>query len=141
MYPNPVTGVFPVRAGNAIVLSVYYQAQQRRFILTLRDLTTGRHFRRSEKCAARTCARSSAEVISEAPSGTSGNILPLADYRAASFSAVTLAGAAGHRGGLVSRWWRTYRIIAVGPSSHRVIQRPTSLLRGQAFTNYWIRED
>jgi hypothetical protein len=141
MYPKPVSGVFAVKAGNAIVVSVYYQAQQRKFVLTLRDLTTGQHFSQAEKCAARTCARSSAEVISEAPSDTSGTILPLADYRAASFSGITLTSAAGHRGGLVSRWWSMYRIIGVGPSSRQVTQQPTSLLRGQAFTNYWIRED
>ena len=141
MYPKPVSGVFAVKAGNAIVASVYYQAQHRRFILTLRDLTTGRHFIRSEKCAAKTCLRSSAEVISEAPSDTSGNILPLADYRAASFSGVGLTSSAGHRGGLVSRWWSTYQIIGVGQSSRQVTQQPTSLFRGQAFTNYWIREN
>ena len=141
MYPKPVSGVFPVKAGNAIVVSVHYQAQPRRFVLTLRDLTTGRHFSRSEKCAAKRCTRSSAEVISEAPSDTSGNILPLADYRAASFSGVRLTSAAGRRGGLVSRWWRTYKIIGVGQSSRQVIQRPTSLFRGQAFTNYWLREN
>ena len=141
MYPKPVSGVFAVNAGNAIVVSVYYLAQHRRFVLTLRDLTTGRHFSRSEKCAAKACTRSSAEVISEAPSDTSGNILPLANYRAASFSGVTVTSAAGHRSGLVSRWWSTYQIIGVGQSSRQVTQQPTSLLRGQAFTNYWRREN
>ena len=141
MYPKPVSGVFTVKAGNAIVVSVNYQAQHRRFVLALRDLTTRRHFIRSEKCAAKVCLRSSAEVISEAPSDTSGNILPLADYRAASFSGVALTSAGGHRGGLVSPWWTTDQIIGVGQSSRRVTQQPTSLLRGQAFSNYWIREN
>lgn len=140
MYPKPVSGVFSVRPGNAITVSVSYQAQHRKFVLSFRDLTSGRHFTRTEKCAARACLRSSAEVISEAPSNTAGNILPLANYRAASFAGIALTAAAGHRGGLASRWWNTYQIIGVGPSSRQVTTQPTSLFRGQAFTNYWIRE-
>ena len=52
----------------------------------LRDVTNGRHFSPDPQCAAKACIRSSAEVISEAPSNGSGGILPLADYRAAGYS-------------------------------------------------------
>ncbi len=141
MYPKPVSGIFGVKPGNAIVASVSYQASSRKFVLTLRDLTTGRKFTRSEKCAARACPRSSAEVISEAPSNTKGKILPLADYRAESFSGVTLTSGAGHRGGLSAAWWNTDRIVGVGQSSRQVTQQPTALLRGQGFTDYWLREN
>jgi hypothetical protein len=141
MYPKPVSGVFAVRPGNAIVASVSYRATSQTFVLSLRDVTTGQNFTRSAKCAARACVRSSAEVISEAPSDTRGNILPLADYRAESFSAVTLTTAAGRRGGLSAPWWSTYRIVGVGQSSRQLTQQPTALLHGQAFANYWLREN
>ena len=95
MYPKPVSVAFQVRAGNAIEASVSYKRSARKFVLTLRDYTNGRHFSRTLKCAAKACIRSSAEVISEAPSNGSGGILPLADYRAASYSSITLTTSQG----------------------------------------------
>jgi len=71
MYPKPVSVAFKVRAGHAIQASVTYKRSARKFALMLRDTTSGRHFTRTLKCAAKVCLRSSAEVISEAPSSTS----------------------------------------------------------------------
>lgn len=78
-------------------------------------------------------------VISR-PAGNScsGKILPLADYRAAGFTAVAV-GTARRHGGLRSPWWRTYRIVGVGQTSHRVSQQPSSLYQGRAFSTYWFR--
>jgi hypothetical protein len=139
MYPKPVSVAFTVRAGNAVQASVTYKRSARKFVLMLRDTTSGRHFTRTLKCAAKACLRSSAEVISEAPSNGSAGILPLADYRAASFSSITLTTSGGHRSGLSSRYWNTFQIIGVGDSSHRLAAQPTSLFRGQAFSTYWFR--
>jgi hypothetical protein len=139
MYPKPVSVAFTVRAGNAVQASVTYKRSARKFVLMLRDTSSGRHFTRTLKCAAKVCLRSSAEVISEAPSSRSGGILPLADYRAASFSSITLTTSRGHRSGLSSRFWNTYQIVGVGDSSHELAAQPTSLFRGQAFTTYWFR--
>ncbi|MGI8450111.1 MAG: G1 family glutamic endopeptidase, partial [Streptosporangiaceae bacterium] len=102
MYPKRVTVVFPVRAGNAVQASVTYKRSTRKFVLMLRDLTNGRRLTRTLKCAAKACLRSSAEVISEAPSNGTGGILPLADYRAESFSSITLTTSGGRRSGLSS---------------------------------------
>ena len=77
-------------------------------------------------------------VISEAPSNGTGGILPLADYRAEGFSSITLT-TSGRRSGLSSRYWNTYRIVAVGASSHELEAQPTSLFQGQAFSTYWFR--
>ena len=66
----------------------------------LRDTTNGRHLTRTLKCAAKACLRSSAEIISEAPSNGTGGILPLADYRAEGFSGSTLTTTRGRRSGL-----------------------------------------
>ena len=139
MYPKPVTVVFPVRAGNAVQASVTYKQSTRKFVLMLRDMTSGRHLTRTLKCAAKICLRSSAEVISEAPSSNSGGILPLANYRAASFSSITLTTSKGHRSGLTSRYWKTYQIVGVGESSRKLAAQPTAVGRGQAFSVYWFR--
>jgi Peptidase A4 family len=139
MYPKPVTVVFAVGAGNAVQASVTYKKPNGKFVLMLRDTSDGRHFTRTLKCAAKACLRSSAEVISEAPSNGSGGILPLTDYRAEGFSGITLTTSRGHRSGLSSRNWKTYQIIGVGDSSHDLSAQPTSLFQGQAFSNYWFR--
>jgi len=139
MYPKPVTIVFPVRAGNAVQASVTYEKSTRKFVLMLRDTTNGRHLIRTLKCAAKACLRSSAEIISEAPSNGTGGILPLADYRAEGFSGSTLTTTRGRRSGLSSRYWNTYQIVGVGDSSHELEAQPTSLSQGQAFSTYWFR--
>jgi hypothetical protein len=139
MYPKPVSVAFTVHAGNAVRASVTYKRSARKFVLMLRDISTGRHFTRILKCAAKICLRSSAEVISEAPSSSSGGILPLANYRAASFSSITLTTSTGHRSGLTSRYWKTYQIVEVGESSRKLAAQPTSVGRGQAFSVYWFR--
>ena len=139
MYPKPVTIVFPVRAGNAVQASVTYKQPTRKFVLMLRDTTSGRHLIRTLKCAAKACLRSSAEIISEAPSNGTGGILPLADYRAEGFSGSTLTTTRGRRSGLSSRYWNTYQIVGVGDSSHELEAQPTSLSQGQAFSTYWFR--
>jgi hypothetical protein len=139
MYPKPVSIAFAVRAGHAVQVSVTYKKSARKFVLMLRDTSSGRHFTRTLKCAAKVCLRSSAEVISEAPSNGSSGILPLADYKAASFSSITLTTSRGHRSGLSSRYWNTFQIIGVGDSSHKLAAQPTSLFRGQAFSTYWFR--
>jgi len=138
MYPKSVQMVFQVHPGNAIQASVLYQPSRRKFLLRLRDISSGRHFTRRARCAASACTRSSAEVISEAPSSAAGKILPLADYRAAGFTAAAVSTARRH-GGLRSPWWRTYRIVGVGQTSHRVSQQPSALYQGLAFNTYWLR--
>jgi len=139
MYPKPVSVVFQVGAGNAVQASVTYKRSAGKFVLMLRDTTNGRHFSRTLNCAAKACIRSSAEVISEAPSNGSGGILPLADYRAASYSGITLTTSRGRRSGLISRHWNTFQIVGVGDSSHELAAQPTSLFQGQAFSVYWFR--
>jgi hypothetical protein len=105
----------------------------------LRDVTNGKHFSLTLKCAAKACIRSSAEVISEAPSNGSGGILPLADYRAEGYSGITVTTSRGHRSGLSSGSWKTFQIVGVGDSSHELEAQPTSLFHGQAFGTYWFR--
>lgn len=141
MFPKVESPVFVVRPGNSIAASVYYNASSRRFVLSLKDTTTGRHFRRSRKCAAVSCARSSAEAISEAPADNSGVILPLANYRAEGFSDVALTSTRGLRATLTGRAWNTFQIVQIGGTSGKVAGQPTALYRGKSFLSYWFRQN
>lgn len=137
----PLPPAYPhitVRAGDSIVASVSYHDAARTFTLRLRDTTSGQHFRRTVACpAGSTCARGTAEAISEAPL-RSGRYLPLADFRSEAFSSIRVISQAGQQGGLRSAHWNTSRITTVD-SSGAVLDQPTSLYRGTAFGMYWLR--
>ena len=140
MYPGNEASAFFVKPGNSIVASVYYNEHTKMFLLTLLDTTTGQHFSHSLTCTATSCARASAQIISESPADGSGQALPLADYRASSFSGISVTDSLGHRGTLSSSRWNTYEIIQINSSANTVAAQPTSLYRGTAFNDYWFRE-
>jgi hypothetical protein len=140
MYPGNEASAFFVKPGNSIVASVYYNEHTKMFLLTLLDTTTGQHFSHSLKCTATSCTRASAQIISESPADSSGQALPLADYRASSFSGISVTDSLGHRGTLSSSRWNTYEIIQINSSANTVAAQPTSLFRGTAFNDYWFRE-
>ncbi len=135
----PVFGHLTIRAGDAIVASVVFSPRTRAFTLSLTDATNGQHLSPTAACpAGSSCARSSAEAISEAPLGPHG-FLPLADFRAAAYSSVQVAGQAGHQGGLRAHWWDTAKITTVSQQG-QVPGPPTALFHGAAFGIYWLRE-
>ena len=140
MYPGNEASSFSVKPGNSIVASVYYNKHTKMFLLTLRDTTTGQHFSHSLPCMAALCQRASAQIISESPADGSGQALPLADYRASSFSGISVTDSRGHHGTLSSSRWNTYEIIQVNSTANTVTAQPTSLFRGTAFNDYWFRE-
>jgi Peptidase A4 family len=138
MFPHPpVYAKMTVRPGNSIVASVYYSARNRKYTLTLTDTTTGAQFTTAKKCpGGATCRRLSAEAISEAPtSGTA--ILPLSNFRAMSFSDIAVTDQRGRHGGLRARWWDTLGVVTEGAHG-RVLDRPTSIAQGRAFSDYWM---
>jgi hypothetical protein len=139
MFPNPP--VYPnikIHPGESVVASVYYDRAAGKFRLSLTDTTNGQHFSRLLRCPkGAACQRTSAEAISEAPSGKTG-VLPLANFRAESFVSTKITSASGHRDGLRSARWNTYRITTMSRSSGRVLDQPTSLMRGSAFSTYWM---
>jgi hypothetical protein len=67
--------------------------------------------------------------------------MPLADYRAASFSDISITNAHGRASGLNAKWWNTYEIVQAGQASHELAAQPTATHLGQAFSNYWFREN
>jgi len=141
MFPQPP--VYPditIRPGNSIVASVYFSASTNRFTLRVTDTTNGEHFTVTRACpAGSTCARASAEAISEAPSGGSG-ILPLTDFRAEGYSGITVTSRYGRRGGLRSPFWNTLAVTTQNTTG-TVLDQPTGIFRGTAFSMYWMAEN
>ena len=135
VYPN-----IAIRAGDSITVSVFFRRSTRRFEISLTDTSNGAHFFRALGCpAGASCQRASAEAISEPPTSTTTGILPLADFRAESFTGVRVTDQAGHRGTLRSGRWSTVKIINVSQTDGAVIDQPTQLFQGTAFGNYWMR--
>ena len=140
MFPlPPVYSNITLRPGNSIVASAYYNSGTGKFTLSLTNTTNGEHFTHTLACPSGSlCQRSSAEVISEAPSsGTS--ILPLANFRAESFTDVVLTSSHGQRAGLRAPWWDTFG-VSTENNSGAVLDQPTQIFRGKAFDCYWMAQ-
>jgi hypothetical protein len=138
MFPlPPVYSSITVRPGNSIVASAYYDSGTRMFTLSLTNTTNGQHFTRTLACPpGSSCRRSSAEVISEAPSN-GASILPLTNFRAESFSDVVVTSSTGQRNGLRAPWWGTMSVTTEN-STGTVLDQPTQIFRGTAFDCYWM---
>jgi hypothetical protein len=153
MFPNAANEPsLTVNPGDAINLSVYYNKSTRKFTLTFSDTTNGQQFTRTRACpAGATCRRNSAEAISEAPfDTTTSSVLPLADFRTASFANVSITNTSGtHRGGLQSSFWNTFKITqAAGNGTNFTITGapitegtpldiPTALALKRSFSDQW----
>jgi hypothetical protein len=128
-----------ISPGDSVTASVRYSSSTRKYRLEVMDNTNGNHFTVHQRCAGAACVRSSAEAISEAPSDDKG-ILPMADYGASSFSAISITGGSGQTGGIKSSHWSHSKIIQVGVSSGRTIASPTAL-HGKSFDVYWLGQN
>ncbi len=126
-----------IKAGDSITASVRYSPSSGRYRLEVFDNTNGHHRTVHQKCDVSTCKRSSAEVISEAPSDSRG-ILPLADYGAESFCGISITSGSGRTGGIKSSHWSRDKIIQVN-DSNAILARPTAL-NGRCFDNYWLAQ-
>ncbi len=137
-----VTSSITVSPGDSVTALVAYSKATQKFRMTVTDNNNGQHFSVTKVCGPATCKRSSAEVISEAPSEVSGTTvtqLPLADYGAESFASVAITNTSGFTGGFRSARWGAARVIQVGATSGNVIGQPTTL-HGTIFDNYWLGE-
>jgi hypothetical protein len=142
-YPgNSITTVFDLNAGDAVTASVYFKAasgsHHDQYNLVLTDVTSGQHFNLWESCGATSCKNHSAEVISEAPSSTSG-VLPLADYGVEHYANIAVTDKSAQRGGISSSNWNHYKIIQSNGGG-QTLASPGSLVGGNAFSNTWKRE-
>jgi hypothetical protein len=89
IYPSPAVAFSnKVQAGDQLAASVSYEGSGK-FLLTITDST--QHWTRSATKSLARAARSSAEVIAEAPCCTlKGDVLPLTNFGTASFSDATV---------------------------------------------------
>jgi hypothetical protein len=143
-YPNAETPIsFNVSAGDAITVSVFWDATrtvaQGQYNIALTDVTTGQTFNQYEACAAASCANSSAEVITEAPSiGTA--TLPLADYGIANYENIAVTDRSGQRASFVTSDWVNTAVEQLNSAGTAVVSAPGPLFGGQAFSTYWYAE-
>ena len=105
---NFIQTVLTINAGDTIEASVTFQAPND-FVIKVTDKTSHDGFTEVELCpfalGPYTCARSSAEVIAEAPQFADGSVYPLADYGTMSFDQVKVTDFAGNAGGLLGKAW------------------------------------
>jgi Peptidase A4 family len=140
-FPSPeVQTRIVIHHGDSITATVTFNSSTSKFRMAVTDNTDHHHFAVSRKC--RTCKRTSAEVISEAPtiiSGGTATQASLADYGAESFNSIAITSSAGRSAGITSTHWNRTKIVEVGFSSHAPIAFPTAL-HGPSFDNYWLGE-
>lgn len=130
MYPKPSYRInLAVNPGDVISAEVNYT--NKRFFLTLTNITTGKSFTTSQKSNGQ---RQSAEWIMEAP--WSGGVLPLANFGTLNFNNAQ-ATLNGHTGTISDAAWQNDRIIMVNASG-TVKATPSALSSdGSGFTITW----
>jgi hypothetical protein len=131
MYPAyPVNYSNTVRPGDHLNASVKYLGNNQ-FSLFIGDTTRG--WSHTTTASLSGAARSSAEVIVEAPSSTSG-VLPLADFGTASFTGSTANGSAiGNAGGVTE--------ITMVNNAGRAKDSISGLSSGEIFSATWLRSN
>jgi hypothetical protein len=128
MFPaNPVNFSNPVSPGDSFTASVTFSGTQT-YTLVLKDVTKGWTQTITKNQSG--LDRSSAEVITEAPSSESG-VLPLANFGTISYSASTANGTS-----LASQ---SPTEIVMIDSSNRDKDSTSAIGSGGAFSNTWIR--
>lgn len=138
---NSIQTVFSLNAGDAVRASVFFNTgsgtHHNKYNLVLTDLTSGQSFSEWKSCASgSTCENNSAEIISEAPSSTTG-ILPLADYGLESFVNVKVHDKSDQKGGISSSNWKHDKIIQTSATTHHTLATPSVLYGSHAFSNTW----
>ena len=129
MFPKaPVLFKNPLQPGDHISASVTFSGVEK-YTLVLTDAT--RHWTHTIIRRVPNLARSSAEVITEAPSSTTG-VLPLANFGTVRFNLIRVNGA------LLSKQTPS-RIIIVNASNQPEDSTSAIGNAGGAFSNTWIR--
>jgi hypothetical protein len=138
VYPRPEQPFsMTIRPGDSITASVKFSKSSGKYRMEVRDNTRGTHDTARQRCTGSSCKRSSAEVISEAPT-VGGSLAALADYGALSYAGISIKGA-GRTGGIKSSHWSRVKIVQVD-SGHNILAIPTAL-NGRSFDVYWLREN
>jgi Peptidase A4 family len=123
-----------IRPGDSITATTTFLRSTHKFKLRVKNNTTGQHRTVRQRCAGAICHRTSAEVISEAPT-VNGQQSALAPYGAQAYSAIRITNGRGKSGGIRNRHWTAFRIFQIGKNSGHLIAAPTPL-HGPAFAVY-----
>jgi hypothetical protein len=133
--PVAFTGINP---GDAISANVYYNATTQHWQLTLTDLTNGGSIATAQTCpSGSTCRNHSAEVITEAPSSSSGSVLPLTEFGQVNNEAIQVTSLNGTHGSMVSNSLWTADTLNMVNSSGSALATPGPAYAGQAFQVTW----
>ena len=132
MYPKlPVNLALSITPGNTIQASVHFIGSGK-FVLTIQDLSNGQSYSTTQ--ISKKAVRSSAEWVTEAPSG--GSVLPLADFGTVTFSGCT-ATLGSVTGPINDAAWENAQMTMT--TSSNVVKASTSSLSsgGESFSNTW----
>jgi len=131
MFPAfPVIFSNPVRAGDQMSASVTFSGTST-FTLVLTDHTQG--WTRTVRRTQAGLARSSAEVITEAPSSSAGGVLPLANFGTVHYTAATANG--------TSMASQSPTGIVMVNSAGTAKDSTSAISSAGAFSNTWIRSN
>jgi hypothetical protein len=117
MFPtNSIQSVMATKAGDTITSTVTYKPATKKFVIFVKDVTTGKSFTKTEACGSgQTCNRSSTDVITEDVGRFgSGNYFPLANYGTMHYTQAGATDIAGHSGSLSSTHWTNAAITEAG---------------------------
>ena len=138
MFPNPPVSFSGISPGDAISLSVYFNSATHHWQLTLTDVTTGGTIATAQACpSGSSCRNSSAEVIAEAPSSSTGTILPLVDFGQLNHVAIAVTSLNGTHGAMASNGLWTTDSITMVSSAGKTLAQPGPVYGGQAFQDTW----
>jgi Peptidase A4 family len=144
MYPAGSVNVFPVSPGDVVSASVKYSGGM--FMLTIADLTSGASYTDMATCS--TCARSSAEWITERPAYCNNALTKCALTSLAQFTPVTMgyavAGTDTTSPQPIGAFPRNYNVTMVDPIAGGGFQSldsagPLLGSGGSGFTTTWYR--
>jgi hypothetical protein len=138
MFPNAPVAFSGIGPGDAISANVYFNTSTRHWQLTLTDLTTGGTIATAQTCpSGSACRNSSAEVIAEAPSSSTGTVLPLVDFGQVNHEAIAVTSLNGTHGALTSNGLWTTDSITMVSSAGKTLAQPGPAYGGQAFQDTW----
>ena len=139
MFPtNSIQTMNTISPGDTITASVTYDPSTKKYQIKVRDVTTGKGFTTSQKCASGlTCDRSSTDVIAEDVGKFGGStFFPLADYGTMQFTKSTTTDVNGTSGGFTNPAWE---YAAITEQQGKKIYATVSALsdRGKTFSATW----
>ena len=138
MFPSAPVAFSGISPGDAISMAVYFNGATNHWQLGLTDLTTGGNIATVQACpSGSVCRNASAEVIAEAPSSSTGAILPLVDFGQVNHEAITVTSRNGTHGAMISNGLWTTDSITMVNSGGKVLAQPGPVYGGQAFQETW----